>query len=188
VGLKPEHARRFPHAFSGGELQRIAIARALALSPKLVVCDEPVSALDVSIRAQILNLLVELKERLGLAYLFVSHDLAVVRHISDRVAVMYLGRIVEVAPVSELYRRPRHPYTRALLAASPRPDRAERGDVPLLEGGVPDPSNPPVGCHFHPRCPHVMPRCREYPAPQLDERSPAHQVRCWLDHDGAQSP
>jgi peptide/nickel transport system ATP-binding protein len=177
VGLKPHFLRRYPHAFSGGQRQRIGIARALALNPKLVVCDEPVSALDVSVQAQALNLLQELQEELGLTYLFVAHDLSVVRHISDRVAVMYVGKIVEVSPVDELFENPLHPYTETLLSAVPVPDPKRKKKRGVLWGEVADPANAPSGCAFHPRCAYVQDVCREE-IPELREIEPGHLSRC----------
>jgi peptide/nickel transport system ATP-binding protein len=177
VGLRPEYMRRFPHAFSGGERQRIGIARALALHPRLVVADEPVSALDVSVQAQILNLLVDLQQDFRLTYLFVAHDLSVVRHISNRVAVMYVGRMVELAETDALFRTPRHPYTAALLSAVPEPDPRTRGKRIMLQGEVANPAAPPPGCYFHPRCPYAVDICRTE-TPAWREIARGHFVGC----------
>lgn len=177
VGLAPNYLRRYPHAFSGGQRQRIGIARALALNPKLIVADEPVSALDVSVQAQIINLLKDLQERLGLAFLFISHDLGVVKHACDRVAVMYAGKIVEEAPTDELYARPRHPYTEALLSSVPRPDPSYRDAEIILSGEVPDPAHLPAGCPFHPRCAYAEARCKTE-APPLRTIDAGHRVAC----------
>src|SRR5215475_861000 len=183
VGLRPEAMHAFPHEFSGGQRQRIGIARALALNPDLIVGDEPVSALDVSIQAQIINLLMDLQDEYKLSYLFVAHDLAVVEHISHRVAVMYLGRIVEMTDKQSLFEMPLHPYTEALLSAVPIPKAAARGRKRvILKGDVPSPINPPSGCHFHARCPYAMPRCRTE-VPKLREVTPGHLASCHL-HDG----
>jgi peptide/nickel transport system ATP-binding protein len=177
VGLRPEFMHRFPHAFSGGQRQRIGIARALATNPRLVVADEPVSALDVSVQAQVLNLLLELQRSLRLTFLFVAHDLSVVRHISDRVAVMYVGQLVELAPTASMFERPLHPYTAALLRAVPVPDPRSRDEDGVLPGEVPSPAAPPSGCYFHPRCRYAENRCRQEP-PALREIVPGHFARC----------
>jgi peptide/nickel transport system ATP-binding protein len=177
VGLRPEYMRRYPHAFSGGQRQRISIARALALSPKLVVADEAVSALDVSVRAQILNLMLQLQRDFKLTYLFISHDLSVVDYLADRVAVMYVGKLVEMAPTSQLYNFPKHPYTEALLSAIPVPDPRRRANRIVLEGEVADPANPPVGCYFHPRCRYAKERCKKE-TPALRKVAENHVAAC----------
>jgi peptide/nickel transport system ATP-binding protein len=183
VGLRPEYMSRYPHAFSGGQRQRIGVARALALNPRLIVADEPTSSLDVSVQAQILNLLLELQAQHRLSYLFVSHDLSVVRHISDRVAVMYVGKLVEVAPTRALFDAPAHPYTEALLAAVPKPDPRLRSQRVLLKGDVANPASPPSGCYFHPRCRYAIERCRTE-TPDLREIEPGHFVACHLPLTG----
>lgn len=177
VGLQAYHVNRYPHEFSGGQRQRICIARAIALNPELIICDEPVSALDVSVQAQVLNLLKDLQERLNLTYLFISHDLSVIEHVCDRVAVMYLGKIVELASRDDLFRDPQHPYTQALLAAIPRVGEGKKQMKRSLSGDVPSPINPPLGCYFHPRCPHRMDICVKERPPLTGEH---HQRACWL--------
>ncbi|MCA9534092.1 MAG: ABC transporter ATP-binding protein [Myxococcales bacterium] len=179
VGLRPEHMRRYPHEFSGGQRQRIGIARALAVEPSFIVADEPISALDVSIQAQVVNLLGDLQDELGLSYLFIAHDLSVVEFISDRVAVMYLGRVVEIARSEDLYGHPRHPYTQALLASAPVPDPSRRREHPPLKGDVPSPLDPPAGCTFHPRCPLAEPGLCDKSVPPLVQLGVKHQVACW---------
>jgi peptide/nickel transport system ATP-binding protein/oligopeptide transport system ATP-binding protein len=179
VGLRPEHGSRYPHEFSGGQRQRIAVARSLALDPKLVVCDEPVSALDVSVQAQVLGLLKSLQERLDLTYVFISHDLSVVSHISDRVAVMYLGRIMEIGDSKTLFEDPKHPYTRALLSAVLRPDPENQPERIPLTGDLPSPMNPPTGCPFHPRCPEAFDKCRNG-RPELMTQPDGMKTACWL--------
>lgn len=189
VGLRSEYMQRFPHAFSGGQRQRIVIARALALNPRLVVADEPVSALDVSVQAQVLNLMLKLQDEFNLTYLFVAHDLSVVKHFCDRVVVMYLGKIVEMAPTAALFGTPMHPYTSALMGAVPEADPRRRADMVPLEGEVPSPASPPSGCHFHPRCPHASELCAKE-APIFEEHAPGHFARCHhvaeLDLSGVQ--
>lgn len=182
VGLRPEHASRYPHAFSGGQRQRIGIARAIAMNPELIICDEPVSALDVSVQAQVLNLLEDLQKRLSLTYIFISHDLSVVDHISDRIAVMYVGRIAEIGDREAIFKNPKHPYTEALLQALPQPDPRNRHEPKPLGGDVPSSANPPSGCYFHPRCPYVQQRCREE-TPALREVGPGQRAACHFSEE-----
>jgi len=187
VGLQAAYVNRYPHEFSGGQRQRIGIARAVALKPKFIVCDEAVSALDVSVQAQVINLLEDLQKEFGIAYLFIAHDLSVVRHISDRIAVMYLGRIVEMTDCETLYKTPLHPYTQALLSAIPEPIPGKKKKRVILQGDVPNPINPPPGCHFHPRCPYSTKRC-ETEAPERVEVSSGHSVACHLVEEGQRPP
>jgi peptide/nickel transport system ATP-binding protein len=182
VGLRPEYMRRYPHAFSGGQRQRIVVARALALDPRLILMDEPTSALDVSIQAQTLNLLKDLQSRLNLSYLFISHDLGVVEHVSDMVAVMYVGRVVEIAPTEKLYQKPNHPYTEALLSSIPKPDPTRKKRRIAIAGEIPNPANPPSGCHFHPRCPYAQPICSQE-SPPLREIMPGQFAACHFSEE-----
>ena len=179
VGLRQDFIHRYPHEFSGGQRQRISIGRALAAQPKLIVCDEPVSALDVSIQGQILNLLMDLQAKYSLSYIFISHDLHVVRFISRRIAVMYLGKIVEIGTTDEIFKSPKHPYTRALLSAAPVPHVNQKRQRIILSGDVPSPIRPPRGCRFHTRCPYVIDKCKAEPSPQIENFSSSHKVACW---------
>ncbi|MBP6508856.1 MAG: dipeptide ABC transporter ATP-binding protein [Opitutaceae bacterium] len=181
VGLPANAAERFPFEFSGGQRQRIGIARAIALEPKLIVCDEPVSALDVSIQSQVLNLMLDLQREMGLSYVFIAHNLAVVKHVSDRIAIMYLGRIVEIAKADTVYLSPKHPYTRALISAIPTPDPSKKKQRIVLQGDVPSPINPPTGCAFHPRCPHATDRCKVEMPLLRDTGEPGQQIACHYD-------
>jgi len=185
VGLEDYHARRYPHEFSGGQRQRIGIARALALRPQFIICDEPVSALDVSIQSQVLNILKDLQSEFGLTYLFIAHNLSVVEHVSDRVAVMYLGKMVELTTREELFRNALHPYTKALMSAIPVPNPRMKRDRIILKGDVPSPLNPPKGCRFHPRCPVAIEKC-SHEEPQFKELSPDHWVACWVAEENLQ--
>ncbi len=185
VGLSPRYINRYPHEFSGGQRQRIGVARAIALKPSLIICDEPVSALDVSIQAQVINLLIDLREEMGLSYLFIAHDLSVVKHISHRIIVMYLGKIVEISKQDELFRNPLHPYTKALLSAIPVPDPTKKHKRTVLTGDVPSPLKPPAGCYFHPRCPSRYARCDQEEPPLKYKED--HAFRCFLDEHGRET-